>query len=457
MTRPLRFCHLTTFYPPYNFGGDGIGIQRLARALVGRGHHCTVVHDADAYNMLSSRDEPDASWPTEPYTDAGGVEVVPLTSGLGAGSCVLTQQTGHPVINGKRLRKLLDEGQFDVINYHNVSLIGGPGIWALGDAVKLQMAHEHWLVCESHTLWRHGKELCDLRECVRCVASYKRPPQLWRRTGMIKRYGKHVDGWIAMSEFSRAKHAEFELPFEMDVLPYFLPEPEAGADPEQRPRFDPDDPEQGRPQERPYFLFVGRLEQIKGLQDVIPLFREYRDADLLITGTGEYERELRALADGLDNVRFLGRIPYDDLMRTYRHAEALIVPSICFETFGIILIEAFTNGIPVIARRLGPFPEIVEGSGGGELFSDSGELLAAMRRIRGDSSHRDRLADNGWRAYCERWTESAVIPRYLELVRRAALRGGRDEIADAIGPGKPTEDPQPPRATAEPDSSCAAS
>ena len=48
----LRFCFLTTFYPPYNFGGDGIGIQRLARALVKRGHHVTVVHDADAFDVL---------------------------------------------------------------------------------------------------------------------------------------------------------------------------------------------------------------------------------------------------------------------------------------------------------------------------------------------------------------------------------------------------------------------
>ena len=49
----LRFLMLTTFYPPYNFGGDGIGIQRLSRGLVKRGHHVTVVHDADAYNCCT--------------------------------------------------------------------------------------------------------------------------------------------------------------------------------------------------------------------------------------------------------------------------------------------------------------------------------------------------------------------------------------------------------------------
>ena len=38
MKRPLRFCLVTTFYPPFNFGGDGIDVERLARALTARGH-----------------------------------------------------------------------------------------------------------------------------------------------------------------------------------------------------------------------------------------------------------------------------------------------------------------------------------------------------------------------------------------------------------------------------------
>ena len=46
--RPLRFCMVTTFYPPYSYGGDGITVQRLARALVRAGPEVTVVHDADA-------------------------------------------------------------------------------------------------------------------------------------------------------------------------------------------------------------------------------------------------------------------------------------------------------------------------------------------------------------------------------------------------------------------------
>jgi glycosyltransferase involved in cell wall biosynthesis len=276
-----------------------------------------------------------------------------------------------------------------------------------------------------HVLWRHGRELCTGRECLRCTVSYRRPPQLWRWTGYLERELRHVDTFIAMSEFSRRKHREFGFPREMEVLPYFLPDPEPGG------AAVAGEPPQGRP----YFLFVGRLEKIKGLDDVIPLFRDYPDADLLIAGDGEYAGTLRALGQGIERVRFLGRVAPDELRRYYQHALALIVPSVCFETFGIILIESFRQRTPVIARRIGPFPEIVESAEGGELFESGGELVAAMRRIQADPAHRQRMAENGYRAYVERYSESAVVPRYLDIVRRTAAKKGDRRIAGLLERG----------------------
>lgn len=414
--RPLRFCHFATFYPPWNFGGDGVGIQRLCQALARRGHEVTVVHDADAYEMLSEKRP-------EPEEQPENLRVVPLKSGVGALSPFLTQQIGRPVVNGRAMRRILRAGDFDVICHHNSSLVGGPGIFELGDAIKLYMAHEHWLVCESHVLWRHGRELCTGRQCFRCALAHRRPPQLWRRTGLMRRKGRAIDRFIAMSEFSRAKHAEFGFPFEMEVLPYFLPDP-TPAELERPPDPGPS------PHERPYFLFVGRLEKIKGLDDVIPLFRGREDADLLIAGDGVYADTLKRQAEGIENVRFLGRVPLEELARYYAHALSLIVPSVCYETFGIILIEAFKNRTPVLARRIGPFPEIVEKARAGDLFETTAELAAAMRRVQDDPDLRARWAENGFRAYVEHWSESAVVPRYLDLVRRVAEERGQRRVLD---------------------------
>jgi glycosyltransferase involved in cell wall biosynthesis len=405
----LRFCLLTTFYPPFNFGGDGIDVQRTARALVNRGHHVTVLHDVDAFEWLAGKHLPD-----QPVTQ-DGVEVIGLRSRLGVLSPLLTHQFGRPLVHGRTIAELIRRRAADVVVFNNVSLVGGPGLLSVGGgALKVYVAHEHWLVCPTHVLWRFNREPCDTRACTSCVLSYKRPPQLWRYTGLLQRRMAAVDVFIARSEFSRQKHRAFGFQPPMQVMPYFLP----GTIPER-----PAPASSDRPHVRPYFLFVGRLTRIKGLDSVIPLFARYPEADLLVVGDGDEGPALRVLAEGTPNVKFVGRVSNDDLGRYYQHAIAAIVPSLGYETFGIVLIEAFRQQTPVIARRIGPFPEIVEQAQGGLLFSTSEELMHAMRRMQQEPGLRDRLASSAYAACREYWSEAVVIDKFLDVVARARGSG----------------------------------
>jgi glycosyltransferase involved in cell wall biosynthesis len=413
---------VTTFYPPHNYGGDGIGAQRWARALVRRGHEVTVICDADVYEVLRTGPAPTR------VEEEPGITVHRLRTRVAPLSVLMTQQLGRPAVNGKRIRRILDGGNFDVIDFHNISTIGGPGVLALGSALKLYTAWEHWLVCPSHVLWRHDREACTGRECIRCVLRYKRPPQLWRYTGVLERQLRHVDAFIALSEFSRNKHREFGFKREMEVLPGFLPDPDVGAT---RP-----EPSGGSPHGRPYFLFVGRLERIKGLDDVIPVFARYTDADLIIAGDGTHRAALEAIAAGNPRVRFLGNVPQDELGRYYAHAVASLVPTAGYETFGFVIIEAFRRGTPVIARRIGPLPELVDACGGGGTFETPDELEQALRRMQHESGYRERLADAAYRGYAERWTESAVMPRFFELLDRVARKRGATELVRALDSGR---------------------
>jgi glycosyltransferase involved in cell wall biosynthesis len=417
----LRFAMVTTFYPPYHFGGDAVFIRRLTHALARRGHTVDVIHDRDAFELLHR------GGAREPLVEPDGVTLHTLSSGTrakGALSCLLTQQAGRPVVHGARIRRILEDGRFDVVHFHNVSLVGGPGVLAYGDGIKLYMAHEHWLVCPSHVLWRHGRELCTGRQCLRCQLHFGRPPQLWRYTGLLEREIRHVDAFISPSAFSAAKHREFGFPRELEVVPYFLPDLDSDSE---REEAGPDEPG-----ERPYFLFVGRLEKIKGLQDVIPHFGDGAPADLVVVGTGEYEAELRAQAAARPRVRFLGPRSPEQLRALYRRALGVVVPSVCYETFGIILLEAFREGTPVVARALGPLPEIVRESGGGIVFETGEQLGAALRRLAEDAPLRRKLGLAGREALEERWTESAVLPRYFKLIRRVAERRGLVDVAERL-------------------------
>ena len=406
----MHFCHVTTFYPPYSFGGDAIGLQRLCHALARRGHRVTVICDLDAFYSLHHGAEPALS--DEPT----GIEVIRLRSKAGKFSSLLTQQLGTPIVHRGELRARLESADIDVINFHNVSLVGGAGVLAMGHAPKLYMAHEHWLVCASHVLWRHNREPCNGRECLRCVLTFRRPPQLWRYTDALHRAAQGIDTFIAMSEFSRRKHLEFGFPFPMQVVPYLIPD----ADIQQSTTAAP--VVTARPHARPYFLFVGRLEKIKGVDTILPAFTRYPDADLLIVGDGQERQPLEAQAAGDPRIKFLGRLPQEKLAQYYAHAIALIVPSVGFETFGLILLESFLQATPVIARRLGPFPEIVAAAEGGELFETTDELLAAMQRLQHDGERRARQGASGRAAVRRLWSESAVVPRYLDLATAAIER-----------------------------------
>ena len=85
----MRICMVTTFYPPYHFGGDAVFVQALARALVSEGHHVEVVHCEDAYRLQIEKASVTPS-------ESDGVVVHRLHSPLGLLSPLITQQTGCP-------------------------------------------------------------------------------------------------------------------------------------------------------------------------------------------------------------------------------------------------------------------------------------------------------------------------------------------------------------------------
>lgn len=408
MERPLKFCHLSTFYPPYSFGGDALSVYHLSNALARRGHDVDVIHCADSFHVLHP------GQPSGQFTAHPNVAVHTLRSRWGSLSPLIAQQTGRAWLKTKRIQEVFSSKKFDVIHYHNISLLG-PEVLRLSpdhrDFIKVYTAHEHWLVCPMHVLWKDNERLCDKPECFRCALKFRRPPQLWRSTRLLENCLQSVDMFLSPSLFARDMHHRRGFTPEFQYLPHFVPPVPAASE-------QPDD----SPRPRPYFLFVGRLEKIKGLQTLLPVFREYAHADLVVAGTGEFEPELRRLAAQMQNVFFLGSLPQSQLRRFYRHAIAVMVPSICYEVFGIVILESYRERTPVIVRRLGALQELVKESQGGLSYETPEELLAAMERLRTDSAVRRAMGEFGYQKHLERWSESAHIEDYMRLLGQAAER-----------------------------------
>lgn len=392
---------LTTFYPPYSFGGDAVYIYRLANELGRRGHVVDVIHDADSFLLLQPKGTK-GDFPNHP-----NVTVHSLKSAAGFLSPLLTQQTSVPFFKENKIRSILSEHHYDVIHYHNMSLIG---ITALqyGDAIKLYTTHEHWLICPMHVLWKYDREVCTERSCLSCQLQGKRPPQFWRYTGLLEKMLRHVDMFISPSRFTLKKHLDAGLKIPIMHIPYFLP----GSSPDQI------DPDTELPHPRPYFLFVGRLEKIKGVQNLIPLFRKHTQFELLIAGEGTFAETLKQMAAGSSNIQFLGKLSHSKLQSYYKHARAVIVPSICYEVFGIIIIESFSMKTPVIVNNLGALPEVVEDSGGGMIYDTEEQLLSAMKILAEDEALREDLGQKGYEAFVKYWNDESHMQQYFQLIER---------------------------------------
>lgn len=413
----LRIASITTFYPPYNFGGDGIDVQATARALAQRGHRVTVIHDTDAFRSLTGGDPPPV--PSDPH-----VEVLALRSDSPRLSTLLTHQLGRPVVHARTLAALDRERVFDVVLLNNMSLVGGPGLFGFGrDAIRIYVAHEHWLVCESHVMWRHNREACTGRQCLRCVAAYRRPPQPWRYTGHLSRALRHVHAFVARSEFSRNLHAAFGFPREMDVVPNGVPMPETPFD-------------GPSPHPRPYFFFAGRLEAIKGVEDAIDAVAAPEGPDLVLAGDGTHAAALRARAQGRPRVHFLGRVPADRLAPYYRHAVASIVPSKGYETFGRVAVESLAQSTPVIVRRIGPLPEIVETTGGGVTFASVGELQTCLDAYTADSAAARAQGERGRQVARVAYGPDTVADRFVAIMERERHRVATSGASHGLAVGR---------------------
>jgi glycosyltransferase involved in cell wall biosynthesis len=128
------------------------------------------------------------------------------------------------------------------------------------------------------------------------------------------------------------------------------------------------------------------------------------------------------MGQGLNHVHFLGRVDHDQLQELYRGTIAVIVPSLCYETFGLVALEAFTVGTPVIVHNLGALPEIVQ-TGGGLVYQNDRELLDAMESLRTQPDLRQQLGEQAYQIFLESYTEENHLQKYYKLINELKIIG----------------------------------
>ena len=224
-----------------------------------------------------------------------------------------------------------------------------------------------------------------------------------RRAGTLQ---QRVGCFIALSEPSRRQFIAAGLPEERIVVkPNFMSDP-------------------GTPLacSRHGALFVGRLSPEKGLQTLVKAW-EGIEFPLRILGGGPLRLSLSA--DLSRWISVLGHRPHAEVGPAMRQARFLVMPSEYIEGFPMVIVEAFANGLPVIASRLGTMADVIEDGVTGLHFTagDPDDLAA---KVAWAITHGDRMAEMGSaarRVYETRYSEETNYQSLLTIYRDAISAG----------------------------------
>jgi len=167
-----------------------------------------------------------------------------------------------------------------------------------------------------------------------------------------------------------------------------------------------------------YVAYVGRMSREKGVETLLSAARQ---TGLPVRLAGDVSTMPEIVETAPENVRFMGHLTRDELVEFYHKARFLVLPSICYETFGIVLIEAMANGLPTIASRIGGIPEVVEDGVTGLLFEagNADELAEKMEVLWNSNSLCRKMGEAGRLAMMKKFNKLSYYHSLIELYNRA--------------------------------------
>ena len=144
------------------------------------------------------------------------------------------------------------------------------------------------------------------------------------------------------------------------------------------------------------FLYVGQVEEYKGIFLLLNIFSKLKNYKLNIVGSGKDLEKAKKFANknNLKNIIFYNKLNTEYLNKIYLNSDILIFPSLTYENCPTVILEAFSFGLPVIASRIGGVPELVENDKTGWLFEpcNEKELESIIQSVNQDRSKIDKTS-----------------------------------------------------------------
>lgn len=287
-----------------------------------------------------------------------------------------------------KAEKLIKKVAPDILHMHNSFPLLSPAVFYAAKkspTATVLTLHNYRIFCAAGILMHHGKPCTECLEnrsvrpalryrCYResLAATIPMAAMIWLHR-RLKTWERQVDAFVALTEFQKDLLCEAGLPRDrVFVKPHFYPNP-----PEPLPWAE----REGK------VLFVGRLGAEKGCHILLEAWQRWgaEAPHLEVIGDGPERLKLEATVANTSlggKVSFRGQLAFKDVQISLRRARLLVLPSLCFEGFPMVIREAYALGVPVAASRLGSMPCLIEEGVTGTLFETGNpdDLLEKVKK-----------------------------------------------------------------------------
>ena len=323
----------------------------------------------------------------------------------------------------RSLRSWQNGKKYDLWLVHNVFPGLSPSVYQTAQeqgVPVVQYLHNFRMSCANGFFLNHGEI------CTRCISGNFAPAFLtacWRdsrvvsgimaivltRVRSMNVFGQ-ISRWIATSHSQKRLHERMGIDGgKIQVVPHFM------MTPEQPPPY----------KKEGYILFLGRLSREKGVQTLLKSWKRLGETSrrLVIAGTGPEETALKAYCtqQALKNVDFVGFIPHHKQRALWEGALALVVPSVWYETFGTVVLQAWSQGRPVVVSEIGSLGELVDNGSTGYVFAPEDDLRLSeiLCQLVSDPGQGEAMGQRGYEKLVRELSEEVWLTRVNSVLLSA--------------------------------------
>lgn len=315
-----------------------------------------------------------------------------------------------------RIKKLLTENKVDLVHihsiYHHISSSILPEIKKRNIPI-IMTAHDYHLIAPNYLLF-HDNKICEItkpdqyykaifHKCIRnsYVVSFIEVAEKYFNNIVIKEKD-FIDVLIVPTHFVKNTFIEYGFPeSKIKILPFFTA-------PNNKIKI-----KMGK-----YILYFGGLYKQKGLDFLLEVLKDLPGIPCLIAGEGPEKANLTEiiLINKIENVKLLGYQSQLELNDLIAKSQFTIMPSLWFEGFGFVNLEANSMGKPVIAAEIGSIPEVIKHKINGLLFKP-GDISDCREKILYLWNNKSLLSKMGSQAHKMVTSDFNPDNHYLKLMK----------------------------------------